>query len=188
MPRCATQPNLYYTQIRRADLGSARQPLMPGDHSKLEPLLPIPNRTVKRLRADDSADYPCESRSSPGSYTQNPQPYTLGVLLWRRGLNARRRWRKRLPIQLEIQQKCPRHIGVGIFIAHFARARLTVPLAQNTVPRACISTVKNSREPAKYRRNASIASISLHYRSISGDPNRSTNWYDDALLAACLLN
>ena len=55
VPRCATQPNLYYTQIRRADLGSARQPLMPGDHSKLEPLLPIPNRTVKQLRADDSA-------------------------------------------------------------------------------------------------------------------------------------
>ena len=31
---------------------------MPDDHSKLVPLLPIPNRTVKRLRADDSAD-PC---------------------------------------------------------------------------------------------------------------------------------
>ena len=29
--------------------------VMPGDHSKLAPLLPIPNRTVKRLCADDSA-------------------------------------------------------------------------------------------------------------------------------------
>ena len=29
---------------------------MPDDHSKLAPLLPIPNRTVKRLSADDSAD------------------------------------------------------------------------------------------------------------------------------------
>ena len=29
---------------------------MPDDHSELVPLLPIPNRTVKRLRADDSAD------------------------------------------------------------------------------------------------------------------------------------
>jgi hypothetical protein len=29
---------------------------MLDDHSKLAPLLPIPNRTVKRLRADDSAD------------------------------------------------------------------------------------------------------------------------------------
>ena len=28
---------------------------MPDDHSKLVPLLPISNRTVKRLRADDSA-------------------------------------------------------------------------------------------------------------------------------------
>ena len=29
---------------------------MPDDHSKLVPLLPIPNRTVKRVCADDSAD------------------------------------------------------------------------------------------------------------------------------------
>ena len=28
---------------------------MPDDHSELVPLLPIPNRTVKRLSADDSA-------------------------------------------------------------------------------------------------------------------------------------
>ena len=30
------------------------QPVMLDDHSKVDPLLPIPNRTVKRLRADDS--------------------------------------------------------------------------------------------------------------------------------------
>ena len=30
--------------------------VMPEDHSELVPLLPIPNRTVKRLSADDSAD------------------------------------------------------------------------------------------------------------------------------------
>ena len=35
---------------------SVQQPVMPDDHSKLVPLLPIPNRTVKRLSADDSAD------------------------------------------------------------------------------------------------------------------------------------
>ena len=29
---------------------------MPDDHSELVPLLAIPNRTVKRLSADDSAD------------------------------------------------------------------------------------------------------------------------------------
>ena len=29
---------------------------MPDDHSELEPPLPIPNRTVKQLHADDSAD------------------------------------------------------------------------------------------------------------------------------------
>ena len=31
------------------------QQVMSDDHSKVVPLLPIPNRTVKRLRADDSA-------------------------------------------------------------------------------------------------------------------------------------
>ena len=34
---------------------SAQQPVMPDDHSEVVPLLPIPNRTVKRLCADDSA-------------------------------------------------------------------------------------------------------------------------------------
>ena len=29
----------------------------PGGHSRVEPLLPIPNRTVKRLHADDSELY-----------------------------------------------------------------------------------------------------------------------------------
>ena len=31
------------------------QKVMPDDHSEVVPLLPIPNRTVKRLSADDSA-------------------------------------------------------------------------------------------------------------------------------------
>ena len=30
---------------------------IPDDHSAVEPRLPIPNRTVKRSRADDSAGY-----------------------------------------------------------------------------------------------------------------------------------
>ena len=35
---------------------TTHQTVMPDDHSTLVPLLPIPNRTVKRLSADDSAD------------------------------------------------------------------------------------------------------------------------------------
>ena len=34
----------------------ARQQVKPDDHSEVVPLLPIPNRTVKRLCANDSAD------------------------------------------------------------------------------------------------------------------------------------
>ena len=37
-------------------IDSRRRQVMPDDHSKVVPLLPIPNRTVKRLSADDSAD------------------------------------------------------------------------------------------------------------------------------------
>ena len=35
---------------------AAQQQVMPEDHSEVVPLLPIPNRTVKRFCADDSAD------------------------------------------------------------------------------------------------------------------------------------
>ena len=52
------------TQSEKADLlyelaallqKTAWRQVKPDDHSEVVPLLPIPNRTVKRLRADDSA-------------------------------------------------------------------------------------------------------------------------------------
>ncbi len=45
-----------------------------GGHSELDPRLPIPNRTVKRLCADDSADCPRESRSPPGAQHEKAHP------------------------------------------------------------------------------------------------------------------
>ena len=51
-------------------------PLKSGDHSEVVPLLPIPNRTVKHLSADDSADYLCESRSSPDTLCSKQNPRT----------------------------------------------------------------------------------------------------------------
>ena len=50
---------------------TARQQVMPDDHSEVVPLLPIPNRKVKRLCADDSAD----SRVKVG-HRQASQPET----------------------------------------------------------------------------------------------------------------
>ena len=44
---------------------TAGRQVMPDDHSELEPPLPIPNRTVKRYRADDSAE-----TSAKGGYRQ----------------------------------------------------------------------------------------------------------------------
>lgn len=37
------------------------------------PRLPIPNRTVKRLSADDSVVLPCESRSLPNTHSEDPR-------------------------------------------------------------------------------------------------------------------
>ena len=47
---------------------AGRRQVMPDDHSKVVPPLPIPNRTVKRLCADDSEQLACESRLSSGFY------------------------------------------------------------------------------------------------------------------------
>ncbi len=47
-------------------------PVSSDDHSRVEPPLPIPNRTVKRSRANDSRDCLCESRSSSDSLHRNP--------------------------------------------------------------------------------------------------------------------
>ncbi len=44
-----------------------RVQFMPGGDSELVPPDTIPNSEVKRLCADDSVGYPCESRTLPGS-------------------------------------------------------------------------------------------------------------------------
>ena len=46
---------------------------MPDDHSKLVPPLPIPNRTVKRLRADDSAATSVKVGHRQAVIPQNPR-------------------------------------------------------------------------------------------------------------------
>ena len=46
--------------------------VMPDDHSELVPPLPIPNRTVKRFRADDSAATSVKVGYCQACYTQIP--------------------------------------------------------------------------------------------------------------------
>ena len=48
---------------------------MPDDHSKLVPLLPISNRTVKRLSADDSADSRVKVGHRQAFTARNASPY-----------------------------------------------------------------------------------------------------------------
>ena len=71
---------------------------MPDDHSKLAPLLPISNRTVKRLSADDSAD----SRVKVGHRQASNSPKRLtdrwGVF-FRRHINLLKKAQKRDTIE-----------------------------------------------------------------------------------------
>ena len=61
---------------------ATQQQVMPDDHSELVPPLPIPNRTVKRLHADDSADARVKVGNRQASYP-SPQPHPKKVGLWR---------------------------------------------------------------------------------------------------------
>ena len=51
---------------------------MPDDHSKVVPLLPIPNRKVKRLSADDSADSRVKVGHRQASIMEKPSVKTEG--------------------------------------------------------------------------------------------------------------
>ena len=50
---------------------------MPDDHSKLVPPLPIPNRTVKQLCADDSAATSVKVGYRQASYKEKPHQVIL---------------------------------------------------------------------------------------------------------------
>ena len=62
---------------------------MPDDHSELVPPLTIPNRTVKRFRADDSAATSVKVGYRQACYMQIPVSFRWrGFLLWATGLQA----------------------------------------------------------------------------------------------------
>ena len=54
---------------------------MPDDHSEVVPLLPIPNRTVKRLSADDSAGSRVKVGHRQAITAKTPSLTRLGVFL-----------------------------------------------------------------------------------------------------------
>ena len=51
---------------------------MPDDHSKVVPLLPIPNRKVKRFSADESADSRVKVGHRQASILEKPSVKTEG--------------------------------------------------------------------------------------------------------------
>ena len=58
---------------------------MPDDHSDVVPLLPIPNRTVKRVSADDSAGSRVKVGHRQAIKTGIRPAEMLGVLLFANG-------------------------------------------------------------------------------------------------------
>ena len=57
-------------------------PVMPDDHSELVPPLPIPNRTVKRLCANDSAATSVKVGYRQAVIPKNPTSDLVGFFLW----------------------------------------------------------------------------------------------------------
>jgi hypothetical protein len=55
---------------------------MPDDHSELVPLLPIPNRTVKRLSADDSAGSRVKVGHRQALTAKKAPTHRLGLFSW----------------------------------------------------------------------------------------------------------
>ena len=88
-------PLSYFFQIGCIAPRAVRQQVMPDDHSESVPLLPIPNRTVKRLHADDSADSRVKvgNRQAP-QQDQKPRPSRRGFCVYglqnQRLISARR--------------------------------------------------------------------------------------------------
>ena len=66
---------------RQSNGDTRSQQVMPDDNSELVPPLPIPNRTVKRLRADDSAATSVKVGHRQACYVQRPWPHRQGRLL-----------------------------------------------------------------------------------------------------------
>ena len=72
----------FYVGCLRYQLLTQTMQALPDDHSKLVPLLPIPNRTVKRLSANDSADSRVKVGHRQALYTK-PQLLELGFFYGR---------------------------------------------------------------------------------------------------------
>ncbi len=86
---------------------------LPDDHSKLVPLLPIPNRTVKRLSANDSADSRVKVGHRQALYTK-PQLFELGFFYGLRiGFSIGLRWPIRIHIYQMAGSKPSRGISLG---------------------------------------------------------------------------
>ena len=79
----STKTDTIFFQIGLAAPKAARQQVMPDDHSEVEPPLPIPNRTVKRLCADDSEQLARESRSSSGKLLKTKGQLSLAFCFWK---------------------------------------------------------------------------------------------------------
>ena len=63
---------------------------MPDDHSDLVPLLPIPNRTVKRVSADDSADSRVKVGHRQAITARKRPPHLRGAFLFVQIVNYQR--------------------------------------------------------------------------------------------------
>ena len=91
-----------------------QQPVKPDDHSEVVPLLPIPNRTVKRLSADDSAGSRVKVGHRQATIRRPPiSKYIGGLRIWAirtiATLGLPQAVRTEIPLN---PPECPRHRAI----------------------------------------------------------------------------
>ena len=87
---------------------------MPDDHSKLVPPLPIPNRTVKRLRADDSAATSVKVGYRQATILKTPDQDLAGGFSFVRQPNSRADWRS-VNERIRVAESAKRSFGQEAF-------------------------------------------------------------------------
>jgi hypothetical protein len=133
---------LYELASLLGDTQAARQPVKPDDHSEVVPLLPIPNRTVKRLSADDSVHSHVKVGHRQAN-TQTPPPASK--------LGAASLW---------AAAKSPRHLQPGFWIrSRAARSML------NRVCRALLSPAQRFADT-----NTQCHPVHMHGRVTTASP------------------
>ena len=138
---------------------------MPDDHSEVVPPLPIPNRTVKHLSADDSGQIsPVKVGHRQASYEKTPEQLAVrGFLYFQQALNL-------LLIGLQMQRFTSNSIGSSDDAPAFSGRWMQRYASGPSSPSMNGWKANESLALAAGGRGSSVPTVLLHGSSIAGLP------------------